>query len=176
MNFVRPERKRKRRNGKKLNGKSKFEKGLTKTEEGEIAKELSRTINWMKDIKKHEAFTREWSLFVLHELVLQCMGKLPVMIHGVPINLFVPKEASKAIKLGAEINGVMPIGNSRGINNFILPGGAKQDPEVGKPVETQGRALAIMKVFEENNIDIEEALINGEIEIEAEKEEAEEVS
>lgn len=90
----------------------------TKQELNVIEQEKARLVTWMKNLNDNnkDSFSKDWTLFVLTELALQCMGKLPIMKSDIPITIFNPKAAEKAIKLGAMVSGVLVDGMRGGSN------------------------------------------------------------
>ena len=109
------------RNGKsKQKGvqKCKNKNGISESVLREVRTEKIRVAAWMKQLKEKETFSREWMSYVLLELALQCMGKLPIThtFKGkqILIDAFYPKEAEKLLRLGAEVNNLIGNGRSRG--------------------------------------------------------------
>jgi hypothetical protein len=129
---------------------------LSKGENLLLMEEQKRIIKWLGDIKIHNSFGKEWSLFVLHEIVLQCMGKLPVISFGRPVQLFNPKEAVKAVKLGAVIEGSVNMNTSsfsgRGFGAALLPGTNNSEETNESPKSDEERTIEVYDILSEAGV------------------------
>jgi hypothetical protein len=125
---------------------------VTKAEEAEALRELSRLVSWVSKLKETEAFSREWVLYVLEEITLQCMGKRKISIHGIPMQLFDAKNALKAAKLGAEVQGFLNFANR---SLTLIPKSANDEPKepVSASLQTDAdRTKAVYSILAQSGV------------------------
>ena len=100
----------------------------------EIKQENNRLISWMQRIKKTDLLSRDWALQVIGELALQCAGKALVPSRNGYTTIYLPNQALRAIKLGAEISGALGnINNGNGANINFFSGGVQEKKDVQIP-------------------------------------------
>lgn len=77
---------------------------------------VSHRIDLMQRLQRTTAFDKDWVLYVLEELVLQCIGKAPIRCDIIKTKkgeekvwryTYNAKEAVRGLELGAEISGLM---------------------------------------------------------------------
>lgn len=135
-------RKSRRRKSRRRNPCDTASKSLTKEEQRKIDREKARLVTWMKELNDNkDSFSRDWTLYVLTELTLQCMGKLPIMKEETPITIFNPKAAERAVRLGAAVSGALMDGQRGGSNGSgPLPKQIGDSKRVDEPVITEPKS------------------------------------